>query len=648
MLLSTLLDTHLSEFDSDWKGDRENMLLSRKKRLIAMTFVAAFLFMAMSPALSNAYVSESPAGLTVGPWVEKIVYKVIATEDQVILALQSGEIDLHDSFLEPTSIPILAADENIEINDNLLRSGYGHIKINTAKAPFNWTAFRRAFNFAYDKVRVKADIFQGLCEMLDSPIPLTHVEYNIEDELTPHYYNPEVLIGNQLLNDSGFDYDPVSGYRNDPNGNPIPTIVIGYSGDSPAIAGGCAQVGVDALRDLGFQAETNQEDFNTYLGNLYNHLDYDMVFYATNFLTQASVGFFLYQYGSEFADTYQQNPTNFRNETLDGYLNDLRYAKTYEEAYNACREVQKIIHYQAPQVLTYENQYIQAYRTDKFKNHILYDNSRYVNGPWSMLQVRQLDDTYGGTISVALGQEPSTFNIYTSTSAFVQQILDLSWMNLYDWGPDLFAYPQLATDYLEETHATNPLVPEGHQRFTFDMVQNATWSDGEQVTAEDVAYTFTYAYESGLLGNPAGLDLGNLVSATAPSTYRVVIEFSDENIWNFYSAAVGSIIPKHIFEGIGYDGWNTWNPLFNPEDPNEVCGPFILTDFEAGEFYEMTHNPSYAFYPEDRIPDTTEPTTTPTGTATPPPFDATLAIVAGAVGAAVVILVGGFVLLRQK
>ena len=41
---------------------------------------------------------------------------------------------------------------------------------------------------------------------------------------------------------------------------------------------------------------------------------------------------------------------------------------------------------------------------------------------------------------------------------------------------------------------------------------------------------------------------------------------------------------------------------------------------------------------------TTPPTTTATGTGP----DYTLAIVAGAVGAAVVILVGGFVLLRQK
>ena len=68
--------------------------------------------------------------------------------------------------------------------------------------------------------------------------------------------------------------------------------------------------------------------------------------------------------------------------------------------------------------------------------------------------------------------------------------------------------------------------------------------------------------------------------------------------------------------------------------------------FLDGEFYELTANPDYHWFPQE---DTTTTTTTPPSTTpTETPFDPTLAIVAGAVGAAVVILVGGFVLLRQK
>ena len=86
--------------------------------------------------------------------------------------------------------------------------------------------------------------------------------------------------------------------------------------------------------------------------------------------------------------------------------------------------------------------------------------------------------------------------------------------------------------------------------------------------------------------------------------------------------------------------------MFNPADPFVTLGPFLFTDFEAGEFYELTVNPDWAYIPSDRFDTPTETTTTTTGG--PAPLDPTLAIVAGAVGAAVVILVGGFVLLRQK
>ena len=58
----------LSEFDSERKGDRENMLTYREKRLVAISFVAAFLFMAVSPVLSNAV--TVPADLNVGPFVD--------------------------------------------------------------------------------------------------------------------------------------------------------------------------------------------------------------------------------------------------------------------------------------------------------------------------------------------------------------------------------------------------------------------------------------------------------------------------------------------------------------------------------------------------------------------------------------------------
>jgi peptide/nickel transport system substrate-binding protein len=196
----------------------------------------------------------------------------------------------------------------------------------------------------------------------------------------------------------------------------------------------------------------------------------------------------------------------------------------------------------------------------------------------------------------------------------------------------------LAESYVAQTHSDNPAVPEGHTRFTFNLIQNATWTDGEPLTAEDVAFSLNFFREAP--GNPYGSDLTDMTAAYSTTTYQLVVEFATESYWHLHTVGYKPVIPKHVFEAIGPANWNTWNPQ-PPTQEMVTSGPFNVTEYIAGEFCEETWNPNY-FYGLDRTPTTT--TTTPITT----PTNITLAVVAGAVGAAVVILVGGYILLRQK
>ncbi len=616
------------------------MLTNRTKRTVAIALAAAFLFMAVSPALSVA--ADIPSDLSVGPYVDKIVYKVIANQDQRILALQSGQIEMDNSFFDPSYVDQLEADPDITVFSTI-RNGYGHFTINCRDGGDGALAdsvVRRAFAFAFDKTAVTDEILDGFSEEHDSLVPLPNT-WCVETQFPWHYYTDQTAIGNTMLDEAGYDF--VGEYRAMPNGDPI-HITIQYGAASEEIAGGTAQIGVDALRRLGFDADRQATDFNAYISTLDSHGDYDIIFYAVNFYSN-DIDWLAYEYWSEYADVPYQNPTNFANSTYDALRTQLLYGSTYEEVFEACAEMQKILFYECPRIVCYENEYLQGYRNDEYTGHVE-DAGRYITGPWTMRKIHKLDGTFGGTINIALGEEPDSFNIYTTNSAYAAAILEELWPSLYTFDPNLDRYPDLCEALLEETHADNADVPLGHTRFTIDIVQNATWSDGVKLTAEDVAYTFTYAYESFTYGNPAGSDLGDLYSAFAQSTYRAIIEFSTESYWHFSNFAYDTIIPYHIFKDIGFDGWNTWNPVFDDEEPNVNCGPFTFTDFDAGEFYEITWNPLFHYAPER--PETTTTTTTTTDGGEVPTFNPTLAIVAGAVGAAVVILVGGFVLLRQK
>jgi ABC-type transport system substrate-binding protein len=641
MLLLATSKRTASEFDSERKGDRENMLTDRNKRIIAFTLAAAFVFMAVSPAIVSvdaAFAND----LNVGPYIDKIVFKVIANQDQRILALQAGEIEFDNSFFDPVHLPTLDADPDISIF-SALRNGYGHITINCRDYPLNISGFRRAFAYAFDKTRVTVEIMDGFSQEQDSLVPYPN-GWCIEDDMPYHYYTAQVEIGNAILDSLGFEIDSVSGFRTAPNGDPF-NVVIEYAASSPEIAGGTAQIGVDALLDLHVNAETRASDFNEYISRLDSHGDYDMVFFALNFGSN-DVDWLAREYWSEYANVPYQNPTNYRNATYDSWRDQLLYSTTYEDVYEAASNMQMILQETVPRLVVYENTYMQGYRNDVYTGHVP-DLGSYISGPWTFRKIHKIDGTPGGTVPVALSEEPDSFNIFTITSAYSIAVAEELWPSLYKYSPDLTPWPELAENLITETHADNADVPAGHTRFTIDIIQNATWSDDTPLTAEDVAFTYTYAFESGAYGNPGASVLGDLVAAYAPTPFRAVIEFGTESYWHFSNFAFFWIIPKHIFndvDGIGYAGWNTWNPVFDPAQPHVNAGPFTFTDFEAGEFYEVSANPDYAYYPQETSTGTGSESTGPTTT----PWNATLAIVAGAVGAAVVILVGGFVLLRQK
>lgn len=562
-----------------------------RTRYVAIVFVLCILLTFTSVQNTSAEPSELKFDDTFsGPYVDKVLYKIISGESNRVLALLDDEIDILDGPISIDITPTLDADPDIELS-SILRNGYGQITINCRDAPLNWTALRRAFAFAYDKTEVQSDIFQGYSQLQDSLVPIVNSEFSIEDELPYHYYNPEIAIGNQLLNDSGFAFDPVSGYRNDPNGNPI-HIEIAYSAFS-STAGGCAQIGIDALRALGISAETNQEDFNTIIGNMYNHGAYDMVVYGSNFYSN-DVDWLASEYWSANAAVPFQNPSNFVNATFDALRGSLLYGSTYMEIYNAASEMQEILHYNVPVLVVHEDILFSAYRTDRFEGHVE-DVTKNIENEWTNLKARLKlleGGPFSGTLRVSMAQEPSSFNPMVTNSQYSKIIFNNIFDSLVRIDPDGNKIPSLAESWLVETHDNNLDVPAGHTRFTFDIIQNASWSDGTPLTAEDITYTFNYYYDSMAFGNPMGLGLVDFVGIYAPIPSMVVMEFSTESYWHLSTISKLPILQKTLLETIGLTGWNTWNPVFSP-DPYPTSGPFNLTEYSAGNYVELSYHPNF-------------------------------------------------------
>jgi ABC-type transport system substrate-binding protein len=583
-----------------------------RKYLIASLILSLLIFIPLCPLSVDAML-DVPNNLNAGPYVDKVIYRVIPSQDQRLLALQAGEIEMDASFFDPVYYTTLDLDPNIGFF-KAVRSGYGQITINCRDAPLNESVLRRAFAFAFDKTRVTSEIMDGWSQEHDSLVPYPN-GWCIEDQLLPHYYTAQVSTGNALLDASGvFAINPSTGYR-EYNGQPF-DIKIEYGADVSWIGKDTTQIAVDALLTLHVNASVLASRSIEMMARLDSHDDYDMITYDLSFYNN-SVDWLAYEYWSEYADIPYQNPTNFKNATYDACRQQLLFGTTYEEVYNASSWMQKILQEQVPRLVVYENTYNQAYRTDKFTGFVE-DLGRYITGSWTMRKIHRIDGSIGGTASIAIQHAPDSFNIYMTNSAWSTVILENLWPSLYSYGPDLKPWPYLAEHLTTETHADNIAVPSGHTRFTVDIIQNATWSDGIPLTADDVAFTFIYILESGLYGNPGAAKQGPLVAAYAPSDYRVVFEYSTESYWHFSDFAFEFIIPEHIFNnetGIGYDGWDDWNPVFDPAAPNVSCGPFILSECEPEDHFLLSFNPLFQYGINRSNPTTDNITTTETITA---------------------------------
>ncbi len=609
------------------------MATNRSKRVIALFLAFAFVLMAVSPMFSSA--QTVPGTEKNGPYLNKLVYNVITQPDQAVLALQNDQIDLIGDMVDPSFLGTLTSAQNINVT-NVLRNGYGYVTINTAKYPYNITSFRRALAFALDKNAISDDVWAGLSSPQDSCVPQVN-PFSVESQLTTTYYEANVALGQQLLAQAGFNDTNGDGYLEAPNGQSF-SVKVECAQSSP-IAQQVGTLVAAALNALHVNAVSVPTDFYEYLNRLYYHGDYDIVFLGSSF-TNFDVDWLGYEFASSYADVPYYNFPNWRNATYDSYIPQLLHSTDYNDVYAAAIAMQKIWIESSPEIICYENTLLSAYRTDKFTGFVN-DVSDGVPGWWTNYKVHLKDSLggpFGGTFRWSNPLDLDTFNFMVSSSAYTMNVLNElydSLMTQNSKGEDVM---WLAESYTAQTHADNPAIPDGHTRFTFNMIQNATWSDGTPLTAEDAAFSLNYYRDSP--GNPYGVDLTEMTAAYAPTPYTLVVEFDTVSYWHLHTVAYKPIIPKHVFENVGLNGWNTWNPN-PPSTPMVTSGPFNVSDYVAGEFTELTYNPNY-FYGLDR----TTPSTTTTGGI--PIGDLMLAIVAGAVGAAVVILVGGYVLMRQR
>ncbi len=516
-------------------------------------------------------------GSHVGPFVNKVIFRTYDNESHLIDGLLNNEVD---ALLE-TNINRTLVDRQTSVDvSNQSRNGYASVTINSEKYPFNITAFRRATAFAIDKQNMADRHIDGYGIPHDSMVAPEN-PFTTEGLLSFRYYNANVSFGNQLLDDAGFMINATSGYRLTPNGSAF-SVSVEYTSGS-LVGQGIAENITTALHSLSIDAIAVSSAFVDIVTKIYAHQDYDMIIIGRTH-AEYRVNWLADEFWSQNTNVYGKNIANFRNATFDSWRDQLVNGSTYTDVYNAAVEMQKILAYECPIIPLYVTYYPFAHRTDTFQDFSITALSE-VYPWWNNYRVR-LQDTSGGSLGGTLRwgtlTNITTFNIMKANPD-ERQVLRSLYDSLLWHEPGQNLVPWLASSYLTENNST-------HRILTFDLVQNATWSDGVPLTAEDVAFSLEF-YKNGS-GNPYGVGLDDMSSVEVLSTYQVRVTFSTTSYWNLYDVAIVPIIPKHYFEVVGANNWNTWD--VDPRTENMVTsGPFNVTGWVPGEYVEFSYNPDY-------------------------------------------------------
>jgi peptide/nickel transport system substrate-binding protein len=185
------------------------------------------------------------------------------------------------------------------------------------------------------------------------------------------------------------------------------------------------------------------------------------------------------------------------------------------------------------------------------------------------------------TLTVATTTDVVNYNPVIGNSRSDNWVTNLMYPHLMSMAADGTKTPELATKwgYVDDTTGF------------YELRDDLTWSDGEKVTADDVAWTMNEVKQDKPSGTFYG-QLGNFVSAKAVSPTRVEITLAkpDSSIVEEIGFW-GNIVPKHVFEkggslatfandgkdGAGWVG----------------AGPFTLSKVQVGQSYELDRVDNY-------------------------------------------------------
>jgi peptide/nickel transport system substrate-binding protein len=192
--------------------------------------------------------------------------------------------------------------------------------------------------------------------------------------------------------------------------------------------------------------------------------------------------------------------------------------------------------------------------------------------------VAQEASRFGGSFVIATSSDPGTLNGAVTTASPAHTVADSIYNGLVQLDAQLNPAPDLAERWT--------VSPDG-RTYTFTLVRNARWHDGQPFTSADVKFTYEQVLLKYHARTRGGLE-SILESVEAPNPGTVVFHFKRPFGALLQRADVteAPILPKHLYEGTDI--------LQNPHNAAPVgTGPFKFKEWSRGSQVILVKNEGY-------------------------------------------------------
>ncbi len=179
------------------------------------------------------------------------------------------------------------------------------------------------------------------------------------------------------------------------------------------------------------------------------------------------------------------------------------------------------------------------------------------------------------TLTVGLMQDLDTPNVTAGFLVSSYEVWNLQYATLTDKAAADFAtQPGLAESWE---------VGDGGLSYTYTLREGLEWSDGQPLTADDVAFTINTSRDQEWI-NHSSITANLDATVIDDRTVKITSSVPDPKL----PVMDAYILPKHIWEPVAQGDITTYDAL-----DGVGSGPFTLQEWKSGQSWTMAANPSY-------------------------------------------------------